>query len=118
MRAANLEINGSRLRSGFIALGVALLACLALQACLKRGPGDADLVAILMQVQSERPAGVPDAIEIQAYECRLMNHGQSYECDVEFVQTRGGAYGLPRKANLIVNQVDGGWRLISHEPRS
>jgi hypothetical protein len=118
MRAANPEINGSRLRSGIIALAAALLVCVALQACLKRGPSDADLVAILMKVQSERPTGAPEAIEILAYQCRLMAHGQSYECDVEFVQTRDGAPGLPRRAYLIVNQADAGWRLISHEPRS
>lgn len=94
------------------------MACLALQACLKRGPSEAELAAILMEVQSERPAGTPDAIEIQAQECSLMAHGQSYGCNVEYVQTRGGAYGLPRRAYLIVRETDEGWRLISHEPKS
>ncbi len=107
-----------RLRSRILALGAALVACLALQACLKRGPGDAELIAILLQVQSDRPAGAPDAIEIQARECKLMAHGQSYDCNVEFVQTRDGVAGLPRRANLIVNEVDENWRLISYEPNN
>ena len=106
-----------RLRSRILALGAALVACLALQACLNRGPGDADLIAILMQVQSDRPAGAPDAIEIQARECKLMAHGQSYDCNVEFVQTRDGVAGLPRRAYLIVSEVDENWRLISYEPK-
>ena len=93
------------------------MACLALQACLNRGPGDADLIAILMQVQSDRPAGAPDAIEIQARECGLMAHGQSYDCNVEFVQIRDGVAGLPRRACLIVSEVDENWRLISYEPK-
>jgi hypothetical protein len=99
-------------------LGAAFVACLALQACLKRGPGEADLIAVLMEVQSERPSGAPDAIQLQAHECSLMNHGQAYECNVEFVPTRDGAPGLPRKAYLIVSGTDDGWRLISHEPKN
>ena len=109
---------GSHYLSKMTLLGTAFLACLALPACLKRGPSESDLVAILMEVQTDRPSGAPDAIELQAHECSLMNHGQAYECNVAFVPTRDGAPGLPRKAYLIVRGTDSGWRLISHEPKS
>ena len=93
------------------------MACLILPGCLLGGPGESDLVPILMQIQSDSSAGPPERIKIEAYECKLMNHGQAHECDVEFVATRDGTVGLPRRLYLIVSEGNGGWRLISHEPR-
>ena len=97
------------------AWAAAMSACLALMGCQLTGPGESDVTAIVMEVQSELPAGPPESVKLETYDCRLMNHGQAHECRVEFSSVRDGVAGLPRRLNLIVRETDGGWRLISHE---
>lgn len=79
-----------------------------MSACSGNSPAAGDIEKVL------RDNGFPDAT-ITSHACKLMEHGQSFECNLTLKVDTGA--GAERKLYAILAKSNDTWRLIQSEER-
>lgn len=96
----------SALAASKLRIAAASVGALVLAGCNFSGPGEADLEALLKSCQYTNP-------KIVSQSCRLMAHGQSYECAITFKPHVD--VEVLKSVRLIAASGPNGWVMIERE---